>query len=91
MREGRQEVHYRMLVGKALGKRPFGRPRWRVKRAPREVGYENVIWIKLGEKKKNRSRGLGGDNIKCVYVTAPSLALGTIQPSVKWLLSCGVK
>jgi hypothetical protein len=54
VREGRQEVHYRMFVGKARGKRPFGTPSWRegrVKLAPREMGYENVNWIKLGEKK----------------------------------------
>jgi hypothetical protein len=55
-------VHYRMLVGKALGKRPFGRLRWRegrVKRAPREMGYENVNWIKLGEKRRHHLRDLG--------------------------------
>jgi hypothetical protein len=28
IREGRQEMHCRMLVGKAFGKRPFARPRW---------------------------------------------------------------
>jgi hypothetical protein len=51
MREKRNA--YRILVGKAEGKRPLGRPRGRwvdsIKIDLREIGWDGMDWIDLAE------------------------------------------
>jgi hypothetical protein len=51
MGEGRNV--YRVLVGKAKGKRPLGRPRRRwedgIKMDLREIGWRGVEWIHLAQ------------------------------------------
>jgi hypothetical protein len=48
---GERRGAYRVLVGKSEGKRPLGRPklRWEdsIKMDLREVGWEDMDWIKL--------------------------------------------
>jgi hypothetical protein len=48
---------YRVLVGKAKGKRPLGRPthRWEdnIKMVPRQIAWDVVNWIHLAQ---NRDR-----------------------------------
>ena len=50
-RKGERRGIYRVLVGKAEGKRPLGRPRrrWKdnIKIHLQEVGYEGVDWMGL--------------------------------------------
>jgi hypothetical protein len=50
-RMGETRNAYRILVGKAEGKRPLGRPRRRwvdnIKMDFREIGWDGVDWIEL--------------------------------------------
>jgi hypothetical protein len=58
-RMGEKRNAYRLLVGKAEGKRPLGRPRRRwvdnIRMDPGEVGWGNVDWIGLAQD-RNRWR-----------------------------------
>jgi hypothetical protein len=48
----REENAYRVSVGKPEGKRPLGRPRRRqdsIKMVAREIGWDGMDWIDLGE------------------------------------------
>jgi hypothetical protein len=44
---------YGILVGKPEGKRPLGRPRFRwvdnIKMYLREIGWDGMVWIVLGQ------------------------------------------
>jgi hypothetical protein len=48
---GKKRNAYRILVGKAEGKRPLGRPRHRwmynIKMVLREIGWDGMDWIDL--------------------------------------------
>ena len=50
---GERRGVYRVLVGKPLGKRPFGRPRHRwednIKMDLQKVGYWGMEWIELAQ------------------------------------------
>ena len=50
---GERRGVYRVLVGKPLGKRPFGRPRRRwednIKMDLQKVGYWGMDWIELAQ------------------------------------------
>jgi len=50
---GKQRGVYRVLVGRAEGKRPLGRPRHRwddnIKMGLREMGIDGAYWIKLAQ------------------------------------------
>jgi hypothetical protein len=58
---GREENAYRLLVGKAEGKRPLGRPRRRwvdnIRMDVGDVGWGDVDWIGLAED-RNRWRAV---------------------------------
>ena len=55
-------VYYRVLVGKAEGRRPLGRPRRRwednIKMDHQKVGCGGIDWIELAQD-RDRGRALG--------------------------------
>jgi hypothetical protein len=60
---GRRGV-YRVLVGKAEGKRPHGRPRrkWEnnIKMDLQEVGFGGMDWIELAQDREGQEAGTCG-------------------------------
>jgi hypothetical protein len=50
---GEKRIAYRTLVGKPEGKRPLGRPRHRwmdnIKMDLREIGWDVINWIDVGQ------------------------------------------
>ena len=62
---GREEMCYRVLVGKPEGKRPLGRPsrRWEdiTKMVIREVGWGGMHWIDLAQEPQVADSSERGD------------------------------